>query len=346
MAEKKLTAAEISEAPPVFEMEAKNLEVKKAKAAARKEQSKKNLAKGTKMAPSTWTAEEKIKCQELYIRGCTMAELSKELSRPVKAIRSYINTVLRSLTNTKQSRMLPMMSKFGKLKIEVHDAHAKEYNYLRNPELINEEFFKLLSPPDSVDLTEEEEKFCWCYASSLDLEESIYASGLDAGLYTVEKCAEDGTRNPVKGFESCIKMRIAYLKAKPNLAAFVKKIREDAVFTVNVGKDFLQQEILLQIEALKGSQTLESKKLLRDYIMMLGKTFGGFVDTVQVEEIDHAKTIERLLDASKRNRSKDLNAEARRAEAALAESQAIRDAAERKLNEAKLRFSSDGSTVQ
>ena len=296
---------------------------------------------------SSWTREEKQKVLELYIEGNTMPKIAAAVGKGVSTVRHYINAMQRSLTNTKQTRMLPMMTKLATgAPVHVTDAHAREYNLLKNPELINEEFFQMLSAPDSDVLTEAEEKFCWAYVSSMDLEEAIYSAGLDAGLYEIQKAAEDKSQIPVKGFDSCIKMRIAYLKAKPNLSAFIKKLQEDVVLTVEVGKDFLQREILTQIEALKLSHTFESKKLLRDYIMMLGKTFGGFVDTVQVEEIDHAKTVQKLLAQAQRNKAAGLDEAAKKAQAALDEAAAERAAEEKERNEQALRFSPEGSPIQ
>ena len=275
-----------------------------------------------------WTPPEKMKALDMYIMGHPFEEIAGFLHRDIKEVRRTVNSYQRSLTQTKMVRLAPMMHKERNNCTANTDPHqAVEYSFLTNPELINEEFFKLLSDPEASieNLTPAEVKFCWAYVSSMDLEEAIYASGLDAGLYM----PGDGTKgggapSPIKGFQACIKMRISYLKTKPNLAYFIKKIRAEAVFNVDVDKDFLQKEIMTQIEGLRLNTTMEGKKLMRDYIMMLGKTFGGFVDKLEVQEVDHAKTIERLMKASRRKDQRPLLAEAERAKIALEEAARMR----------------------
>lgn len=273
---------------------------------------------------SSWTATDKMRALDLYIVGHTMEEIASLIGHSVKEVRKHINTYQRSITQAKVTRMLPQMVKKDGTAVSHTPAHTAEFNNLLNPELINVEFFSRLSPPDAEELTESEVKFCWAYVSSMDLEEAIFASGLDAGLYEIHKTAENGAPLAIKGFEACVKMRIAFLKMKPNIAAFIKKIRAEAVFNVGVDKDFLQKEIMCQIEGLKLSHSMEAKKLLRDYILMLGRTFGGFVDKVEVEEVDHAKTIEKLMKAAKKTGSGRLVAEAARAKAALEEEERMR----------------------
>jgi hypothetical protein len=279
-----------------------------------------------------WTAEEKLQVIDLYIAGTTFQEMSKKLSRSAKSIRKVLDTYQFNLANAKASRLLPVMGKTQET--SPRESYTKEWEVLQNPEVLNVAFFELLSPPSSPTLSDAEIKFCWSYVSSLDLDEAIFASGFDAGLYTEDKSNPAGAPIGVQGFDACIKMRIAYLKSKPNIQAFIKRIRKEAILNVGVDKDFLQKEILLQIEGLKLSQTMDSKKLLRDYILMLGRSFGAFTDKLEVEEIDHGKTIEKLMAASKVTQGQKLIVEAGKAEATLKEAAAIREKEARERNRA------------
>ena len=242
------------------------------------------------------------------------------------------------MANAKASRMLPVMYRTQEtgVKEAIRPALHAEWEVLQNPEVLNKAFFALLSAPDAHTLTSAEVKFCWSYVSSLDLDEAIFASGFDAGLYEENKSNPSGSPVGVAGFDACIKMRIAYLKSKPNLQAFIKRIRKEAVLNVGIDKDFLQKEILLQIEGLKLSQTMDAKKLLRDYILMLGRSFGAFTDKVEIEEIDHGKTIEKLLMASRETQGQKLMVAATQAEAALKEAQELREKEAEELNRRKI----------
>lgn len=271
-----------------------------------------------------WHADTKLKIIEMYLEGFTMAEICGQSGKGEKEVRKFINGTLHAMLNMKQTRMLVMgAAKGGGMKNKpLMSSIQKEMDKLNNPELINEEFFKLLSPPDSELLTDAETKFCWSFAASFDYEQAMFASGLDAGLYTraeLEESRPGAGMSPIKGFEHCLRMRIAYLKTKPNLCKFIKEIQQEVVFQVDIGKDFLQKEIMLQIDRLKNNPSLDAQKLMRDYLQMLGKTFGGFVDKLEVGEIDHAKTIEKLIKQSKKSEALSLEAAAARAKKQLEE---------------------------
>lgn len=280
--------------------------------------------KGRRRA-APWSAEDKTLALEHYIKGVTLNNIAKLVGRTKPATARYIQVTIKALMNAKQTRALTYNTKGGDRNFHANltPEQKKEQARLDNPELLNKPFYDLLSGKKNKTLTDAEVKFCWSYVASGDYKEALLVSKLDEGLYTLGQLgAEDrggGPPIPVKGYEQCLRLRIAYLKSKPNIAEFIKKIREDAVFSVDVDKNFLQQEIMIQIDRLKSNKSLEGQKLLRDYIQLLGRTFGGFTDKVEVNDIDHAKTIAKLTEQASKSETLSMAIEKERSEAVLEE---------------------------
>jgi len=169
-----------------------------------------------------------------------------------------------------------------------------------NPELLNQPFKALITDPTMKrELNECEVRFCWSYVASNSYDEALKASGLDIGLYKAKK-----NQNGITSFQKleCYKplaeLRIAHMKSRPEIAKFIAEVREQAIFNVEIDKDYLQKEVMIQVDYLKGVNNMEGRKLLRDFLMMLGKTFGGFTDKIQIDNIDHAAVMKAIADQS------------------------------------------------
>ena len=59
----------------------------------------------------SWTPEQRVQALDLYTEGKTFNEISALTGRTIGDLRHYINTVQRSLTQQKTTRMLSMMQK-------------------------------------------------------------------------------------------------------------------------------------------------------------------------------------------------------------------------------------------
>lgn len=232
------------------------------------------------MNPRKFTDEKKFKALTLYLAGETMKAIAAEVGTGVGTVRKYLNAVVDGVVNVKASRALANQH-----------ANPQTKAKLQNPELINEEFKELLSPFDSPELTPEEVKFCWSYVASNDYYEALSTAGLDVGLIQAKTGVD-------LAYKASCRLRIAYLRSKKNILRHIKELREDSTLAANIDKDFLQKEILVQLETLKTKDSEHSEKLARDYIQMLGRTFGGFTEKIEIGVVDHLKSVKALQEAA------------------------------------------------
>ena len=247
-----------------------------------------------------WSDSEKVASVEMYLQGKTNLQIAKYLQRRPKAVTSFINNLIKGLMNTKQSRILgtevqPFASPEGYAKHQ-----QQELIRLRDPDLLNQPFLEMLSPDDpNAPLTDAEVDFCWTYVSTDNYEESIKAAKLDVGLYSPKNMTGAGLLGPkerpvIEGYKHCLALRATYLKRKSNVQHFIHQLRDEAIYEPNLDKDFLQKQILIQIHKLREMNTVESAKLMKEYISMLGKSVGGFIERKEIGVIDHSTTLDRL----------------------------------------------------
>lgn len=247
-----------------------------------------------------WSDTEKVTCLMMYIDGKTNKEIAKYLKRGETAVMAFVNNLFKAMANMKQSRILGRGVDLKADPTNMTKAQQQELARLKSPELLNQPFYDLLSldNPD-VPLTEAEVNFCWAFVSSDNYEEAIKTAGLDAGLYQPSSMKlngqlEQGEKAPVEGYKHCLMLRATYLKRKSNIQKFIAQLREEAVYETELNKEYLQREIQVQIDKLREIKTVEAAKLVKEYLMMLGKTVGGFTDKLDIGLIDHARTLDRL----------------------------------------------------
>lgn len=235
------------------------------------------------MAASKWTDAKRWKAIELYISGKTHPEIAKALSIPVETVRPWIAGTYKAFYNIKASKGL--------------NQHSIKNLPLQNPELTSKLFQDKLSAHTGP-LTTVEVKFCWSYVASADYFEAMETSGLDEGLFT-DKQLKGGKRGEqvrirAESYLASVRMRIAYLKSKQNIIEYIQQLMKASFMDSDIGKPFLQKTILTRLENLKATKTPDAAKLERDYVTMLGKTFGGFTEKIDIGIIDHSKSVKML----------------------------------------------------
>jgi len=171
-----------------------------------------------------------------------------------------------------------------------------KYELESNPEMLNKPFRDLLTD-GKEELNQHEIKFCWSYVASNDWGEALKASNLDIGLYTATKTKNGRvTFRRLECYTAVADLRVAAMKCRPEIHRMVQEVREQAIFNVDIDKDFLQRVIMIEIDRLRDGNGLEEKKLLHRYLEMLGRSFGAFSEKLTVETIDHAAVMRAIVD--------------------------------------------------
>lgn len=278
---------------------------------------KKKRGRGTGNASvrkARWSPEKKLAILTMYSENYTLSEIALSTGVPANSISQFVSATYKGLSNSRQSRQLKMgKSKTGE-QINLTEEQQEEIQKTADPDIINKEFYDRVSHPEAEELTEYEVRFCWSFVASQDYEEAMKISELDVGLYDIEQVKGGISSKPTKAYNQNLRIRVAYLKSKKNIMNFIFKIQREVVLSASVDKHFLQREIMIQIDNLKNSTSLEAKKLLKSYIEMLGKTFGGFSESVAVGQIDHAETLKKLHDSAKKTETLQMAIAAKRAE--------------------------------
>jgi hypothetical protein len=237
-----------------------------------------------------WTDSDTVKMIGLFSVGKTTPEIAASLGFAVPTVRNKIADLEKDFANIAASKQTTTTH---------HKSNRATVRY-QNPELINEAFYSLLSQPQAESLTDNEVQFCWAYVGTNNYEEAMTASGLDAGLFELSARSSTGAPIKVKSYQHCLKLRIVYLKSKENILKFVKELRKSAVFTPDIDKDYLQQKIMIQLDNLDGDTSTDGKKLSRDYIQMLGRTFGGFTDKLEIGTVSHLESVKKLREHARK----------------------------------------------
>lgn len=243
------------------------------------------------MAKSKWTPHKRVKALEMYTAGEDMKVIAKAIGIYHNTVKTYVKQTHKALHNA-------AMAKSAETTGNQYSTNADDIR-LTNPALADQAFLDLLSAPDSEVLTDAEMKFCWKYTATSDYILAAKDAGFDVGLFTEEqiKGGKRGEKSRVYAdtFLMAIKLRVAALRMKPNVIKHLAHLKETSLFdTEKVNKQYLQKIIVSEVEDLKSVPTGESAKLRRDYVQMLGRTFGGFTEKVEIGMIDHRKSVTKL----------------------------------------------------
>ena len=240
-----------------------------------------------------------------YINGeLSVSEIAEKYSTTTNNVGLIANRYWKALTNMRESRAL-LQTVDG---IATHYDIKKTLAELNGTELVNEKFLEKLSDPKDSLLTDEEATYCWIYVHAGDQLEAMSASGLDIGLYKGDpNTKHSGSQRTSRfSYERAVNLRVQYLNAKPNIAAYIKELRETRLVNADVGKALVQSELIDQLEKLKArSDARYTKDILRT-IELLGKTIGAFTERVEISEVNPADSLDKLIEMAQEASVKEL----------------------------------------
>lgn len=234
-------------------------------------------------------SREKIKYQvvELYLNNTPIAKIAEKFHYTTGDITNIIDDHIMNLANTRSAQLLE-----GSRENKIYPVLEK----LKKIEVLNEPFLAKLSPNESLTLTEEEALFAWIYVHKGDSKEAVEMATLDDGLLKEQAIT----------YKRGIFSRALYLQNKPNVSQYIKELREAKYFQEDVTKQYIQRELLEQIEYVKQRNDKKDAIHLRQLIELLGKTIGAFTERVEIQEVNPSKSLDLLIEMAKEASVKEL----------------------------------------
>lgn len=168
-----------------------------------------------------------------------------------------------------------------------------------NSDHINRNFCNLLSPEDSLALSDPEILYCEILMEYGDEVRAIEESGLDTGLGNKKKEAGPTYR------EACI-LRSFYLKKKPNVANYLNQEKKKKLKKIEGGKEYLQEHLITLIEELRNSGDRKNLTSLLKATEQLGRTIGAFDDKMTVNTFDGDAVLDTILEKAKKINAEEL----------------------------------------
>jgi len=238
--------------------------------------------KRTNIGVVKWTPAVLGKALTLYMEGKTIEEISKACRVAKKTVANSLSRDIKRIVEAQNARHKSNGNMWNNQSADIR---------LHNPALKDPQFQQMLSDPEAESLTQFEEDFCWHYNITNDQVHSAIQSDLDVGLYETNA---EGKKVRSEQYTASVKLRAIAMLMKPNIKAKLDELQKTALFDVDkVNKGYLQRMILQQVNNLDGASP-EDRRLGRDYIQMLGRTFGGFTEKIEIGMVDHRKSVRKL----------------------------------------------------
>lgn len=230
----------------------------------------------------------KYKVIELYLNNTPISKIAEKYHYTTGEITSIIDDHIMNLANTRSAQVLE-----SSRETKIYPVLEK----LKKIEVLNEPFLAKLSPNESLTLTEEEALFAWIYVHKGDSKEAVEMSTLDEGLLKEQAVT----------YRRGIFSRALYLQNKPNVAQYIKELREAKYFQEDITKQYIQRELLEQIDYVKQRNDKRDAVHLRQLIELLGKTIGAFTERVEIQEVNPSKSLDLLIEMAKEASVKELS---------------------------------------
>lgn len=245
---------------------------------------------------SKLTPEKQWSIAKEYAEGTlTVTQLAEKYNTSPDNIGLIATRCWKNLTNMKETRALVS---FG----SASSQHSLKV--LHNTNLINQQFLDLLSPSGTeATLTDAESIYAWIYVHTGENQLALEQSGLHVGLLYSKN--DPNKSNP--NFEKACSLRGMYLRSLPNVASYIKELRERRFVDQDISKARVQSELIDQLAQLKESGDPRNKTHILKTIELLGKTIGAFVERVEVTEVDPSKALDHLIDMAKTGAVRELH---------------------------------------
>jgi len=228
-----------------------------------KEETKEKATVVVRKTTQSLTEEEKYKILEMYMSGCDIDEICKDVARDKGNVTKFINHTITSLNTVKETRELVTTTNIPK---PTTSASSSQF--------ITPQFLSLIESNG--------EMYAYYFAQTGDNHFALHQSGLDVGIYK-------GMSKKTKDYIS--RVRGQFLRDIPHLRKIIQREQDRRINEYNLEKPQVQMELVNQIEELKELSITDPKyrpQLLKA-IELLGKTIGAFQENIHVEETD-AKT--------------------------------------------------------
>lgn len=242
---------------------------------------------------------------QLYAKAeLPVSAIAEQFATTEENVNLIVTRCWKTLTNIKETRALlgaipgkdPSSTGFGS------SSSRASLAMLHNSKLINQSFLDLLSHTgEERSLTDAESIYTWIYVHTGENDIAIQEAGLDVGLHR-EKSDDTAKFN----YDKAVAFRGLYLRSRPNIASYIKELRERRFVDQDISKSRIQSELLDQLQQMKDSGDSKNRTAMLKTIELLGKTIGAFVERVELSEVNPSKALDELIDMAKRGAVKEL----------------------------------------
>jgi len=246
--------------------------------------------------PAKLDQEKQWQIVKEYTEGTlTVTQLAEKYNTSTDNIGLIATRCWKNLTNMKETRALVSIN-------SVSSQHSLKV--LHNTNLINQQFLDLLSTSGTeTTLTDAESIYAWVYTHTGENQLALEESGLHVGLLH----AKNDPNKSQPNYEKACSLRGMYLRSLPNVASYIKELRERRFVDQDISKARVQSELIDQLSQLKESGDPRNKTHILKTIELLGKTIGAFIERVEVTEIDPNKALDHLIDMAKTGAVRELH---------------------------------------
>jgi predicted DNA-binding protein (UPF0251 family)/hydrogenase maturation factor len=228
----------------------------------------------------------------LYTLGeLPVNQIAKKMGTSDHNVTLIVQRHWQALTNMREARALITEHTFD----SKHALHE-----LQNTELINEDFLRMLSEDNVALLSEAESIYSWVYVHTGNALEAMQTSNLDVGIH------KDKARETRLSYDRAVILRSMYLNEKPNVAAYIKEIRETRLIDMDISKAKIQSELIEQLEYMKNSGDPRKRREILRTIELLGKTIGAFTENIQITEVSPSNALDQLIEMASEATIKEL----------------------------------------
>lgn len=232
-----------------------------------------------------------------YMSGLKVKDLAEKYNMYFVTMEKFLTITIKKLNMVRETNALVNAQKIEKA-LSVRGVKSVKVSY-NDPKLINEKFLELLSDPESAELNEVEKTYCVMFAQTGNNKKAILAAGLDVAINTTDRIQST--------VDHVIMLRGYYLRNRPLVASAINTLQEYNMKALNVDKDFVQLNLVQNIEELR-EEVVDSPKArshLLKSIELLGKTIGAFQENIRVEQIDPADGLRTLIEMTKKHETGD-----------------------------------------
>ena len=236
-----------------------------------------------KKAPENLTKAQRYEIIDDYIySSLSNSQIAEKYSTSEGNVSLIITRHFKALANVRETKSL-IHTQFY-----VNGSTISKDSVL-DTDKINKEFLDLLSDPDSTALSDNELMFCELYNDNGDEVRALEESKLNLGL---RRSKDPSDREE---YENSLRLRSFYLRRKPNVGAYLNKLKSEKIQRIINGKEFVQNELLEVIERLKNSGGDKNLSTYLKAVVELGRSYGAFEDKLSVSELSGDSALDKIL---------------------------------------------------